>query len=222
MVVGAGPVSPLFGAVLFAGSWRELAELARRHASSPAVTDVALPADSDSRPLAASVLRLNADAPLRVLRRSVLLGIDPDRPRRLQARIRERGLPEACRIMEQALARSFGPSTVPELATSLGLSHWALIRRCRVLGIPTPKKLADLARVYTVERLAEWSDRPSVVAAAAVGCLEPANYRRTVRRVLGASPSVVRERGGAAHVGRVIVQRMTPKTDPPFRGARSV
>lgn len=210
MMVGAGPVSPLFGAVLFAGSWRELAELARRHASSPAIADAALPADSDSRSLAVSVLRLSPDVPLGVLRRSVLLGIEPDRPRRLQAQIRESSPPEACRIMEQVLARSFAPSTVPELATSLGLSHWALIRRCRVLGIPTPKKLADLARVYTVERLAEWSARPSAVAAAAVGYLEPANYRRTVRRVLGVPPSVVGERGGAAHVGRVIVRRMTP------------
>lgn len=210
MVVAAGPVSPLFGAVLFADSWHELEELAKRHASSPTVADAALPADSDARRLPAPVLRLSADVPFRVLRRSVLPGIDPERPRRLQAKMRERGTPEACRIMDQALAGSFGPSTVPELAESLGLSHWALIRRCRVLGIPTPKKLADLARVYTVERLAEWSDRPSAVAAAAVGCLDPANYRRTVRRVLGAPPTVVRQKGGAAHVGRAIVRRITP------------
>lgn len=210
IVVEAGPVSPLFGTVLFAGSWRELDELARHHASSPAVADAALPSDSDSRLLPAPVLRMSADVPIRVVRRSVLQGIDPDRPRRLQAKMRERGAPEACRIMDRALARSFGPSTVPELAESLGLSHWALIRRCRVLGIPTPKKLADLARVYTVERLAEWSDRPSAVAAAAVGCLDPANYRRTVRRVLGAPPNVVRQKGGAAHVGRAIVRRITP------------
>lgn len=225
MVVQAGPVSPLFGAVLFACSRRELEELIRRHPSSPAVVDAAVMPESASHPLLASAVRLGANAPLGVIARSVLPGIDPEQPRRLQARIRKHAAPEACRILAQVLARSFWPSTVPELAASLELSHWTLIRRCRSLGIPTPKKLNDLGRVYTVERLAEWSEQPSGVAAAAVGFMEPANYRRTVRRALGVPPSVVRQRGGAAHVGRVIARHLTPATapssTPPSDGAKN-
>ena len=110
MVVQAGPISPLFGAVLFAGNRRELEELVRRHPSSPAVVDAAVLPESASHPLLASAVRLGADAPLGVIVRSVLPGIDPEQPRRLQARIQKCAAPETCRILAQVLARSFWPS----------------------------------------------------------------------------------------------------------------
>lgn len=213
MVVEVGPISPIVGPVMIARSWPELNGLVRRHPASPAVVDAAFPGDSDSRPPFASTLRLAAGNPFGVVGRAVLEGIDPARPRRLLARLRKHSAPEASRIMEHVLARSFGPCPVPELAASLGLSNWALLRRCAALSIPTPKKLTDLGRVYTVERLAEWSERPSGVAASAVGFLESANYRRTVRRTLGAPPTVVRQRGGAAYVDQVIARTLASPTD---------
>lgn len=206
IVVDAGTISPIMGSVVFARSWSELDELWTRHPASPRVVDASFPEDSLSP--STTAIQIGAGDPLGVVGRAVLGAIDPERPRRLLARVRDHSTAEVCRIMDHVLARSFGPCRVPELAASLQLSHWALLRRCAALGIPTPRKLTDLGRIYTVERLAEWSERPSTVAAAAVGFLDPANYRRTVRRALGEPPTVVRRMGGAAHVARVVVRTL--------------
>ena len=215
MVAEAGPVSPIVGPVAFARSWSGLAELAAAHPASPTVVDAAFPEGSPSPATFATAPRIGASDSLGVIRHAVLGAIDPERPRRLLARIREQGATEAGRIMDHVLTRSFGPCTVPDLAASLGLSHWSLLRRCAALGIPTPKKLTDLGRVYTVERLAEWSEQPSGVAGTAVGYPEPANYRRTARRALGDPPTAIRRSGGAAYVGRVILRRLAPTTTGP-------
>ncbi len=217
MAVEAGPVSRIVGPVVFAGSWDELGELVRRHPKSPAVVDASSSGDLPSNRLAdrdawftvMPPLQSGGDA-LGVTGDAILRAIDPERPRRLQARIREQAAPEAGRIMARVLDRSFGPNTVPALAAGLGLRHWTLLRRCAALGIPTPKKLINLGRVYTVERLAEWSGEPSGVAASALGFLDPSTYRRTVRWALRAPPSVIRQKGGADHVARVIVKSMAP------------
>ena len=216
IVAGARPLSRIVGPAEFAASWSELAELARRHPDSPAVVDPCLadrlPAGrrtDDDRPFAMAPLPSNDDW-LRGMRSAVLRAIDPKRPRRLQARIRERTAPEAARIMSRVLDRSFEATAVPVLAKDLGLPHWALIRRCAALAIPTPKKLITLGRIYTVERIAEWSEKPSGVVAAAFGFLDPAVYRRMVRRALQAPPSALRQMGGAGHVGRVIVTMLAP------------
>ena len=215
MIVDAGPVSPILGSVVIAGNWGELRHLAERHPTSPVIVDAAFPGDPGSAPACAVVLRPGEQDSLPAVEHAVLRGIDPERPAQLRARMRERVAAGACRIMDQVLVRSFAPCRVPELAADLGLSHLALIRRCAALGIPTPKKLLDLGRIYTVERLAEWSERPSGVAAAAVGFLESSHYGRTVRRALGAPPTVIRQRGGAAHVGRVIERRLAgPEPGP--------
>lgn len=223
MIAGARPLSQIVGPPEFAASWTELAELARHHPDSPAVVDPCLAADlpadrraGDDLPFAvAAPLPSNGDW-LRGMRSAVLRAIDPERPLRLQARIRERAAPEAGRIMGRVLDRSFEATAVPVLAKDLGMPHWALIRRCAALAIPTPKKLIILGRVYTVERIAEWSRRPSGVAAAALGFLDAAVYRRMVRRALQAPPSGLRQMGGASHVGRVIVTKLArPATAGP-------
>lgn len=221
MIAGARPLSQIVGPAEFAASWSELAELVRRHPDSPAVVDPrlagGLSADrraGDDRPFAVvAPLPRNGDW-LPGMRSAVLRAIDPERPRRLRARIRERAAPEAGRIMSRVLDRSFEATTVPVLAKDLGMPHWALIRRCAALAIPTPKKLTILGRIYTVERIAEWSERPSGVVAAALGFLDSAVYRRMVRRALQAPPSELRQMGGAGHIGRVIVAKLTsPATD---------
>lgn len=219
IVVDAGPISPIMGPVVFARSWRELDELGAHHPASPRVVDASFPEDPHSP--SATAIQVDAGDPLGVVGRTVLEAIDPERPRHLLARLRNHSAAEACRIMDHVLAQSFGPCRVPELAASLQLSHWALLRRCAALGIPTPRKLTDLGRIYTVERLAEWSERPSSVAAAAVGFLDPSNYRRAVRRALGAPPTVVRRMGGAAHVARVIVRTLTSPPTPIDEGVKN-
>lgn len=221
MVVETGFVSPIVGPLVLAGSRHELDDLVERHPTSPVVVDAAFLGEPDSPVPRAIVLRTESQDSVRAVERAVLMGIDPQRPDRLRARMRERVAAEACRIMDRVLARSFAPCRVPELAADLGLSHLALIRRCAALDIPTPKKLLDLGRVYTVERLAEWSERPSGVAAKAVGFLESSHYRRTVRRGLGAPPTVVRRRGGVAHVDRAIIRRLSPPEPGQARPCRS-
>jgi len=217
MIAGARPLSQIVGPAEFAASWSELAELVRRHPDSPAVVDPCLadglPANrraGDDPPFAVVAPPLRNGDWLRGLRSAVLRAIDPERPRRLQARIRERAAPEAARIMSRALDRSFEATAVPVLAKDLGMPHWALIRRCAALDIPTPKKLITLGRIYTVERIAEWSEEPSGVVAAAFGFLDSAVYRRMVRGALQAPPSALRQMGGAGHVGRVIVTKLAP------------
>lgn len=209
IVASASPISPIVGPVVFAASWRELHDLVQRHPASPVVVDSSFPAEHGSPPAFAIVLRLGVRDSLRAVEHAVLKGIDSERPRRLRARLRKHAADGACRIMDRILHQSFAPCRVPDLAAELRLSHRALIRRCATLGIPTPKKLIDLGRIYTVERLAEWSDQPSGVAATALGFSDSANYRRTVRRAMGAPPTVVRQRGGAACVGRAIERMLT-------------
>jgi len=46
--------------------------------------------------------------------------------------------------------------------------------------------------------------QPSDVVAVALGFSNPLNYRRLVRGMFGAPPSVVRERGGVRYVARVV------------------
>lgn len=223
MIAGAWPLSQIVGPAEFAASWSELAELARRHPDSPAVVDpclaAGLPADGradNDLPFAVAAPLLSKGDWVGGMRSAVLRAIDPERPLRLQARIRERAAPEAGRIMGRVLDRSFEATAVPVLAKDLGMPHWALIRRCAALAIPTPKKLIILGRVYTVERIAEWSQRPSGVVAAALGFLDAAVYRRMVRRALQAPPSALRQMGGAGHVGRVIVTKLAlPATAGP-------
>ena len=137
----------------------------------------AFPADYGSPPAFAVALRLGAHDSLRAVEHAVLKGIDPERPRRLRARLRK---------------------------------HAA------------PKKLIDLGRIYTVERLVERGHQPSGVAAAALGLFDPANYRWTVRRVMGGPPTVVRRTGGAACVGRTIEGTLATANFEPGATARRV
>ena len=81
---------------------------------------------------------------------------------------------------------STGPSNVPKTAGSLGVSQRTLYRRCATLRIASPWILISLARVFTVERLAEWSGQPGGAIALALGFSGRSNYRRMVRRTLGA------------------------------------
>lgn len=143
---------------------------------------------------------------LEAIESAVLRAIDAGRVHRLVDDIGRRASREARRIIARVLAKAVGPCTVPELAADLGLSRRSLQRRCAVFrGLP-PKKLISLGRIFTVERLAAWSSQPSGGVAFALGFSDCANYRRLVRGMLGAPPSVIRKRGGADYVARVIVR----------------
>lgn len=152
-----------------------------------------------------SALPDKAEEDFDVLASTVLRAIEPDRPGRLIDHIEACADPQAYRIARQALDRSWTACTVTELAASVGLPYWTLVRRCNALRLPNPKHLLSLARAYTVERLAEWSGRPSGAVAVALHFFSGPAYRRMVRGAMGFPPTVVREKGGADFVGRTIV-----------------
>ena len=124
---------------------------------------------------------------------------------RLLTRMKESVDPGAQAIFEHALHLAVEPCTVPQLAASMGIIERTLQRRCIALGIPSPKTLASLARIFTVERLIDWSRQPPDVVTLALGMSDRSNYRRLVLRVLGASPAVIRTNGGLDNFAELIV-----------------
>lgn len=141
-------------------------------------------------------LRPGIDDDFAAIDAAVLRSVDQDRPRRLLERLRRHADPRVRTIFANALSLSFEPLTVASLADHLGSSTRALQRRCAALGMPSPKAFTSLARIFTVERLAEWSGQPSGPVARALGFSDRANYRRLARQTMGIPPSVFRQRGG--------------------------
>ena len=138
----------------------------------------------------------------------MLRSIDPVAVKAVLDEVDRRAGSETRRIAALVLSMAHRPCPVPEVAAALGWSHATLARRCVALGLPPAKCLISLARIFTVERLAEWSGQPSGVVAVALGFSNPPNYRRLVRGTFGAPPSAVRERGGAHHVARVVLDAL--------------
>ena len=139
---------------------------------------------------------------------AILKSIDAQRVRQLRERVRRAAHPAGFEIFDRALDLATSPSTVPDFAARVGRNKRALERRCVALGIPSPKTLLSLARIYTVHRLAEWSHQPFGAVARALGFSAPSNYRRLVRGMLGCPPSLVQRLGGSDYVARVILQRL--------------
>lgn len=136
---------------------------------------------------------------------AILRSVDARVTHRLLARMRESVDPGAQAIFEHALHLAVAPCTVPQLAVNMGIIERTLQRRCIALGIPSPKTLISLARIFTVERLVEWSRQPPDVVTLALGMLDRSNYRRLVLRVLGASPAVIRGGGGSDRFAELVV-----------------
>lgn len=124
------------------------------------------------------------------------------------AAVAERTHDEIKHIFLAVLAVAVRRSTVRDLAEALGRSERSLRRHCAALRIPPPKKLLSLGRIFTVERLAEWSGQPSGAVAMALGFSDYANYRRLVRNTLADASSSIPSRVGIEYVRRAILQRL--------------
>ena len=138
----------------------------------------------------------------------ILKSIDARRAGRLLDRIQRTAHKETQALFACALEIATEPCSVVDLAARLHLTARTLQRRCNALGIPSPKQLLSLARVFTVERLSEWSRQQSGAVALALGFSDRSNYRRLVRRVLGAAPGPVRQRGGVKYIEGVIISQL--------------
>lgn len=236
--LAAGKAAPLTGSLLFASSWRELADLISQHPGSPAFVDPGLGANNGSvldrgglagfdwgtvpliwcgRSVLAEQdvpgrlgfpfttrLKPDIDDDIDGIGSATLRSVDARVTHRLLARMRESVDPGAQAIFERALRLAVAPCTVPQLAVSMGIIERTLQRRCIALGIPSPKTLISLARIFTVERLVDWSRQPPDVVTLALGMSDRSNYRRLVLRVLGASPAVIRAGGGSDRFAELV------------------
>ena len=178
-------------------------------------------------PFVAKVSR-GVDDEITALDTAILRSIDARRVDHLLKRVRHDVHPVAHRLLRHALHRSLGASNVLEAASGIALAQRTLYRRCNQLGIPAPGAILSLARIFTVERLADWSRQPGGAVALALGFSHRANYRRLVRRRVGVPPSVIRERGGANYVEGIIVRQLVdraaaaaPAPPPAHPGIRS-
>ena len=168
---------------------------------------------SPTRPkltFAAKVSR-GVDDEITALDAAILQSIDARRVDHLLKRVGHDAHPFAHWLLRHALNRSIGASTVLETANRLAMAQRTLYRRCARLGIPGPGAVISLARIFTVEHLADWSRQPAGGVAVALGFSHPANYRGLVRRRVGVPPSVIRVRGGADYVEEVIVRQLVSR-----------
>lgn len=108
--------------------------------------------------------------------------------------------PSAHVFLARLVTATLGPCRVGDLAKSLETSAVALRRRCRAWGLPAPRRLVALARLFHVQRLARWSGRPQRTVAMALGWSDYANYVRSIRNELGCRASELGRLGGAGHV----------------------
>jgi AraC-like DNA-binding protein len=164
-----------------------------------------------------ALLRPDANELLPAIDAAILKSIDASRPQRLLQRIRRAGHMESHALFACSLDQAIEPSSVVRLAAQLHLTVRTLQRHCSRLEIPSPKWLLALARIFTVERLAEWSQQPSGAVAVALGSSDRSNYRRLVRRVLGAPPGQIRLRGGVTHIENIIVQEVASTRGAPVK-----
>ena len=182
--------------------------------STPLIQDIgrsfAEKALGDTRIRFAARVRAGVEDDIGSLDAAILRSIDIQREHLLLEHVRKSADPFAERVLRHALRLAIGPTTVPEIASSLGHPRRTLQRHCAVLGIPGPGNVIGLARLFTVERLSQWSRQPSGAVALALGFSHPANYRRLARRLVGVPPSVVGKRGGADYVQEAVVRALSP------------
>ena len=185
-----------------AHSWSAtpLIHYARKRSGAPPTTDADHPYTA--------FLRADIDDDLSTIDATILRCIDVGRVHRLLERLRRCAHPFTHRMFCHAVNLAIGSALVPELAASLGRKERTLQRHCVARGIPRPNGIIALARIFTVERLADWSGQPSGAVALALGFSAKSNYRRMTRRHLGVSPTGIRQRGGADYVDEVIVRRL--------------
>lgn len=108
-------------------------------------------------------------------------------------------------LLDCVLHETVGRCPVDNLASRLGISVPTLRRRCVAHGLPSPRRLAALARLFHVERLAGWSGRRSGRVALALGYSNYANYARSVRHELGCRQSEIGPLGGTEYIaGRLV------------------
>lgn len=195
-------LTPSTWASVYSWSSTPLIHYARTRSDASPVTDVGHPYTA--------FLRAGVVDDLSTIDETILRCIDVRRVRRLLERLGRRAHPFTHRIFHHAVNLAIGSVPVPVVAASLGFEERTLQRHSIACGIPRPNAIIALARIFTVERLAEWSGQPSGSVALSLGFSAKSNYRRLTRRHLGLAPTAIQENGGAHYVEEVIVRRLAP------------
>ncbi|HEX5972813.1 MAG TPA: AraC family transcriptional regulator [Gemmatimonadaceae bacterium] len=146
--------------------------------------------DDAPRPLLALIERAESSSLAGVVRRS-LEGVDPlvvDAVLLSVARAHERLSPAA-------------------LARLLAMPRRVVTQRLAAAGFPAPQKLLTWGRLILAAHMLEDEHRSADRVARALDFPSGSAFRNTCQRYLRASPSQLRERGGAAHVIRVMMRR---------------
>lgn len=154
-------------------------------------------------------LRPGVDDKPHTINATIVRSIDIQCALGLRRRVRQSAPPFAAEALGHALDLAFAPCAVSELAKRLGTPERTLRYRCRANRIPAPSRLLSLARIFTVQRLAEWSRQPYGAVAVALGFSHQANYRRRTRGVLGLTPTDLGRRGSHDYVARTIIERLS-------------
>ena len=144
------------------------------------------------------------------LRRALLRGANHAETDSLLFRLKESAPAEAHLLLDALLHISLERGSVAQLAKSIGTTARTLGRKCRKLGLPTPRRLLALAIVFHIERLARWARQRQGSTALALGVSTPGSYRRTMQRVLGITPAEITERGGPDYVADMMLRECTP------------
>lgn len=152
-------------------------------------TDVQMLSATDEMAISTTRVKQCDVGDIRALELAILQNIDAQRVRQLLARVEERTPAGASRILRLFFRRAIEPHRVRDLSADFGVTERTLLRWCRQLGLPPPKRLSSLARVFTVARLLHWSKRPLSSVALALGFSNDANCHRLLRRILGSSMS---------------------------------
>lgn len=227
LIVKSGDLSRILGPVVFVADWPELESLAAQHSGSPAIVDPDLnhftaPAWTATTETGARRIGIppTIEYPgcdtrdtddIRALELAVLQNIDLRRLHRLLARVEEQVPAGTCRIIRLFFQRAVQPCRIGELAEALRVTERTLQRRCRCMGLPTPKKLFSLARAFAVARVLHWSGQPLRSVAFALGFSDDANCHRLLGRVLGSSPSREAHRSEMDRVDDVIARGLLIK-----------
>lgn len=153
----------------------------------------------------AACLRPGVDDDPSAIDAAILSSIDAQRVRRLRLRIERTAHPDTAEIVACALDLSTGNCTVSDIAHRIRRTARTLQRRCSLLGTPSPKRLLSLTRIFTVQRLGEWSGEPYGAVAVALGFSDRSNYRRLVRGIFGRTPTEVARCGGHRYVAETIL-----------------
>lgn len=187
------------------GGLAGMAAFQRAHPASPLIFYGPLDADrrrrlADAGVAFAAMLSAGVDDGLSAIGSTVVAVADKHEADALATTLQRASPPAAHAFLARLLTATLGPCRVVDLARSLATSAVALRRRCRAWGLPAPRRLVALARLFHVQRLAGWSGRPQGTVALALGWSDYANYVRSVRNELGCRPSEVGCLGGAEYV----------------------